>query len=230
MQVGETALEIPYKINTSSEGNLMPLYIFQKLFKNMSKEQLKRSVKGNIELKIHNGMHITQLGTCTVHIKLKNVKKRCIFFVVPGYGQALLGMPDMAALNIINLNIDSVQAVTPECKTNRGQETHSSIENCTNKSKTRHKGCKNTNTGILSKQDTNGQSDPSNPNMSINYFYSSNNVDADKRSSSARMQNICTRFGDVFNGIGCFEGTFLLQLKPESKPYQAPPRHMAYAL
>ena len=28
MQVGETALEIPYKINSGSEGNLMPLYIF----------------------------------------------------------------------------------------------------------------------------------------------------------------------------------------------------------
>ena len=33
MQVGETALEIPYKIDTGSEGNLMPLYIFQKLSK-----------------------------------------------------------------------------------------------------------------------------------------------------------------------------------------------------
>ena len=28
MQAGETALEIPYKIDTGSEGNLMPLYIF----------------------------------------------------------------------------------------------------------------------------------------------------------------------------------------------------------
>ena len=123
-QVGETALEIPYKIDTGSESNLMPLYIFQKLFKNMSKEQLKRSVKGNMKLKTYNGMHITQLGMCAVHIKFKNVKKRCIFFVVPGNGQAFLGMPDMAAVNIINLNIDSIQVVTLECKTNRGQDTH----------------------------------------------------------------------------------------------------------
>ena len=28
MQVGETALQIPYKIDTGREGNLMPLYIF----------------------------------------------------------------------------------------------------------------------------------------------------------------------------------------------------------
>ena len=144
--------------------------------------------------------------------------------------KALLGMPDMAVLNIINLNIDSIQMVTPECKTNRGQESHTSIENCTNKSTTRHKGCKNNNTGIINKQDINGQSEQSNPNMSINYFYSLNNIDADKRSSSAMMQSIHMRFDSVFNGIGCFKGTFPLQLKPDSKPYQAPPRCVAYAL
>ena len=69
-------------------------------------------------------------------------------------------MPDIAALNIINLNIDAIEVVTLECKTNRGQETHTSIENCTNKSATGHKGCKNNDTGIINKQDTNGQSNP----------------------------------------------------------------------
>ena len=66
-------------------------------------------------------MQIKQLGTCTAIIKFKNFKKKCVFFVVPGNGQAL---PDMAALNIINLNIDSIQKEIRECKTNRGQETH----------------------------------------------------------------------------------------------------------
>ena len=37
-------------------------------------------------------------------------------------------------------------------------------------------------------------------------------------------------FGDVFNGIGHFEGTFSLQLKPDSKPYQVPTRHITYVL
>ena len=41
MQEGNTALEIPYKIDTGSEGNLMPLCIFQKLFANIREEQLK---------------------------------------------------------------------------------------------------------------------------------------------------------------------------------------------
>ena len=29
-------------------------------------------------------------------------------------------------------------------------------------------------------------------------------------------------------GIGCFDGTFTIQTKPDSKPYQAPLRHIAY--
>ena len=37
-------------------------------------------------------------------------------------------------------------------------------------------------------------------------------------------------YGEVFNSIGCFEGTFSLQLKLDSKPYQVLPRHIAYAL
>ena len=121
-QAGKNALEIPYKIDTGSEANLMPLYIFRKLFKNMSKEQLKRSVEGNIKLKTYNSMHIMQLGVCRVHIKFKNIKKRCIFFVVPGNGQALLAMPDMVACNIITFDIDSIQVVTLEFKTTEGRK------------------------------------------------------------------------------------------------------------
>ena len=37
-------------------------------------------------------------------------------FVVPGNGQALLGMTDTAALQLINVNIVSIQAEDAECK------------------------------------------------------------------------------------------------------------------
>ena len=33
MQVGKNFIEIPYKIDIGSEGNIMPLHIFKKLFK-----------------------------------------------------------------------------------------------------------------------------------------------------------------------------------------------------
>ena len=71
MQVGKTTIEVPYKIDTGSEDNLMPLYIVKKMFKNMLEEELKGCIKSNVKLKTYNGTHITQLGTCTVIIKLK---------------------------------------------------------------------------------------------------------------------------------------------------------------
>ena len=44
------------------------------------------------------------------------------------------------------------------------------------------------------------------------------------------MQKIHDTFGDLFNGNGCFKGTFSLQLKSDSKPYQAPSRCVVYVL
>ena len=42
--------------------------------------------------------------------QIQKLKKNDVyFFVVPGNGQALLRMPDRAALNIINSNIDSIR-------------------------------------------------------------------------------------------------------------------------
>ena len=137
-------------------------------------------------------------------------------------------MPDTMVLNLINLNIDSKQTLTAEYKTNKEQETHTSVEAYTNT--TGDEDCKNNNASIDNKQDTNCHNHPGDRHISINYFHSLNNVDADKRSSITMVQGIHTRFGDVFNGIRCFKGTFSLQLKPDSKPYQVPPGHGAYAL
>ena len=108
-------------------------------------------------------------------------------------------MPDTAVLNIINLNIDSIQAEIAECKTNRGQETHAVTE-----------GYTNMDADVITKQDANSQNDQNKSNKSINYFYSSNNIEADKRKSSTMMQKIQKTFGNVYNGIGCFKGTFSL--------------------
>ena len=50
-----------------------------------------------------------------------------MFFVVPRNDQVLLGMPDTAALKLINISIDSIQAEIPECKTNSGNARESNI-------------------------------------------------------------------------------------------------------
>ena len=57
---------------------------------------------------MYNKTTITQLGTFAVEIEHNNKHKMCKFFVVPGNGQVLLGMPDIDTLNIIKINIHSI--------------------------------------------------------------------------------------------------------------------------
>ena len=177
-----------------------------------------------------------------VVIKFKNNKKRCVFCVVPGNGQVLLRMLDIAALKLFNINIDSIQVGMAEHKTNIEQEMHMVEE-----------GCTNTDADSKTKQGANSQNSHNNTNKPINYFFSSSNIDADKGKSSeltrkytthlgmflmalgvSKAHSLCRKYtahlGMFFNGIGCFKGTFSLQLKPNSKPYQVTPRHVVYVL
>ena len=142
-------------------------------------------------------------------------KRNVCFFVVPGNGQALLRLPDMMALNIINLNIDSIQKEIRECKTEGRQ--HMLRLRTTETRAHREQSNKMAMIKTLSKQ----------INQLLLFI---NNIDADKGKSKAMTQQIYEENGKVFNGIGCFEGTFSLQLKLDSKPYQVAPRHIAYAL
>ena len=64
----------------------------------------------------------------------------------------------------------------------------------------------------------------------IDYFLPGPICDSDKKMSDEITQLLQRDFEDVSNGIGCFDGTFSLQLKPDSKPYQVPPTGMAYML
>ena len=66
------------------------------------------------------------------HNQIQKFKKSGVFFVVSGNSQALLGMPDIAALKMLNLNIDSILVEVVSYKTNREQETHKIAEGCTN--------------------------------------------------------------------------------------------------
>ena len=150
-----------------------------------------------------------------------------MFFVVPGNGQALLGMPDTAALELINVNIDSIQAEVTEHKTNTGKMMKSNI---TQETQEVRKGCTNTDAESKIKHSTNCQNDQDNVYKVNNYFLSSPNVEADKRKSIELTWEVHNTFGDVFNGIGYFKGTFSLQLKSDSKPYLVPPLHVAYTL
>ena len=64
----------------------------------------------------------------------------------------------------------------------------------------------------------------------IDYFLLGPNCDSDKKASSEIIQQLQRDFEDIFNGIGCFDGTFSLQLMLASKPYSVPLRCVAYEL
>ena len=120
-------------------------------------------------------------------------------------------MPDATSLDIIKVNIDSIQAEMLKSKTNNKQEIQTNADSCTNMKR-----------DAINKQDANILKDQDIPITQINYFASSSNIDADKRKSIEMTQIIHDKLGDVFNGIGCFKGTFSLQLKPDSRAYQVP--------
>ena len=78
----------------------MPFHIYKKLFPSTTVDQLAATKGAKIKLKIYNPTTITQLGRCKVKIGNNNKCKTCIFFVVPGDGETLLGMPDIELLNV----------------------------------------------------------------------------------------------------------------------------------
>ena len=69
-----------------------------------------------------------------------------------------------------------------------------------------------------------------NDNDNIKYFLPGPNSNNGKRVSVEITQWLQKEFKNLFNGIGCFNGTFSLQVKPNSQPYQAHLRCIAYAL
>ena len=64
----------------------------------------------------------------------------------------------------------------------------------------------------------------------MDYFMAGLEMKADRVASAKTEQILCNDYSDVFTGNGYFKGTFSLQVKDNAKPYQVPPRHVAYTL
>ena len=112
----------------------------------------------------------------------------------------LLGKPDTAALKIININIDSIEAASTwreDCNANIGdakgldirQEAHVAKESCTNMDE-----------DLKVADNVNGSSINNSINTLTNYFLSSPNIEVDKRKSIELMQKMHIVFDNVFNG------------------------------
>ena len=89
-------------------------------------------------------------------------------------------MSDTATLQIININIDSIQAMKEECNTNicdtKESNTHQKVHAV-------EKSCINIKADLKVDNNFNDYYNNTNVNTLTNYFFSSPNVEADKRKS-----------------------------------------------
>ena len=108
---------VTYKVDMGINGSIMPFNIFTKLFPSSTMDQLA-GTKDTIKLRTYNCKVITQLGRCKVEIENNDKCKKCIFFVVSGNGEALLGMSDTELLNILNINCNTIGTMKGEKSAN----------------------------------------------------------------------------------------------------------------
>ena len=59
----QSNIMVPYKIDSGSNGNIMALHMYRKLFPNITNEKLSATKNKNVILKMYNKTTITQLGT-----------------------------------------------------------------------------------------------------------------------------------------------------------------------
>ena len=116
---------VPYKVDTGSDGNKIPFNIFKKLFPSTTEDTLVVT-KDTTMLRTFSTT-ITQLGRCGVIIENVNKHKKYIFCVVPGDGDALLGMLDFEPLNILQLNFNTIDTKIEEKGANYNQNKKNTI-------------------------------------------------------------------------------------------------------
>ena len=139
-------------------------------------------------------------------------------------------MPDIDALNIVKVNIHSISK----------EQTGHSDNCCANRPTAQREDMKQeaeraekcyTNTDGISKSSNKNKPMVNNQlSNTVEYFFSGPSYNSDEKKSAEITQQLQRDLEDVFNRNGCFDGTFSLQLKPDSKPYQVPLRYVAYML
>ena len=61
----QATMTVPFKVDTGSDGNIMPFNIFKKLFPNTTEDRLA-TTKDTTMLRSYKSITITQLGRCGV--------------------------------------------------------------------------------------------------------------------------------------------------------------------
>ena len=150
---------------------------------------------------MYNKTTIAQLGMCKVKCKHNKKPKTCNYFVDPGNGQALLGMPDIDILDVLTINFARIDIQT------QNEQIYNKVEDeqhCNNKMQEAGKPGK-CNVNATSIQNSDNSSNPAvmdNDNSKIKYFLPGSRQVADKRASAEIIQNYI-EFNDILPGIRC---------------------------
>ena len=90
-----------------ASGNLLPYKYFKWLCPNISIKSLCKSVDMNVTLCAYHKRTIKQLGSCYFDMHFNGATGQCRIFIVEDSFKALLGLPDLLCLGLINIH-DSV--------------------------------------------------------------------------------------------------------------------------
>ena len=70
---------VPYEVDTSSDGNIMPLHTYQKLFPRITNEQLAATQNKSIQLKMYNKTTLNWVYVQQKYHTIINIK--CAIFL-----------------------------------------------------------------------------------------------------------------------------------------------------
>ena len=91
-----------------SDGNLMPIDIFKRLFPKAAVEQLAKHKDKRVTLHTYNKSKM-QLGVFSVTLKHKKKDKLCRFLVLSQGGPALLHVPDIEIHGILRMKYTEIE-------------------------------------------------------------------------------------------------------------------------
>ena len=110
-----------FKVNSGASGNLLPSCLYRKIFPNVTKTELERSIDQRVQLLAYNKKVMKQLSVCYLHIKnSQGHTKLCKFFIVNSKFNPIIGVNWNQRLGLIafktpifrnwsnNMPIDSV--------------------------------------------------------------------------------------------------------------------------
>lgn len=100
--VGEVSKQT-FKVDTSADGNLMPITMFAKLFLKVSLSTLEKTIESRVNLYAYNNTPIKQFGVCSLKLSFKRKTAVCKFYVVE-HATLILDIADSEKLGLVRVD------------------------------------------------------------------------------------------------------------------------------